>query len=139
MDDDASFGEEEGSTLVRHEADSRFENRGKGQGSTTETARPIQTATVHSVRSGLIGSTLSGSSGRHPSKPPLIALSIDTASKEQRVKRTSPTHLDIQSAKLHEPVTGSVYCTNVAAQQQPSPMSQLSSPATALNNVAAQQ
>ena len=56
----------------------------------------------------LIGSTLSGSSGRHPSNPPLAPLSIDTASQKQRVERVSPTHLDIQAAKLHEPVTGSV-------------------------------
>ena len=111
VDDDTSSGEEENDTLVRHEADSLFEDRGEGKGSATETVRPvrpIQTATVHSVRSGLMGSTLSGSSGRHPNKPPLMPLSIDTASETQRVKRASPTHLDIQAAKLHEPVVGSV-------------------------------
>ena len=108
VDDDTSSDEEEGSTLVRHEADSLFEARGEGKGSATETVRPIQTATVDSVRNGLMGSTLSGSSGRHPNKPPLIPLSVNTASEKQRVKRASPTHLDIQTAKLHEPVTGSV-------------------------------
>ena len=102
VDDDTSSGEEEGSTLVRHEADSLFENRGEGKGSATGTARPIQTDTVHRIRSGLIGSTLSGSSGRHPSKPPLIPLGTD------KVERASMTHLDVQAAKLRETITRSV-------------------------------
>ena len=102
------LGEKVGTTLVRHEADSLFEDRDEGKGSATDTVRPIQTSTVHSIRSGLMGSTLSGSSGRHPNKPPLMPLSIDTANETQRVKRASPTHLDIQTATLHEPVTGSV-------------------------------
>ena len=83
-----------------------FERGGESRGS--ETARPIKTATVHSIRSGLIGSALSGSSGRHPSKSPLIPLSVDTVVEKQRVKRASPTHIDVQLAKLREPVTGSV-------------------------------
>ena len=90
------------------ETDSLFENRGEGKGSATATVRPVRTVTEHSVRSGSIGSTLSGSPGRHPSRPPLAPLSVDTASKEQRVQRVSPTHLDIQAARLHEPVAGSV-------------------------------
>ena len=62
------------------------------------------------MRSGLIGSTLSGSFGRHPSRPPLAPLSVDklTASEKQRVKRASPIHVDVQTARLHESVTGSV-------------------------------
>ena len=60
------------------------------------------------MRSGLIGSTLSGSSGRHPNRLPLAPLTVDTASEEQRVKRVSPAHLDVQAALLHEPVAGSV-------------------------------
>ena len=86
VDDDTSSGEEseeEGSTLVRHEADSLLEDRGEGKGSATATVRPVRTVTERSVRSGLIGSTLSGSSGRHPSRPPLAPLTVDTAD-EQR-------------------------------------------------------
>ena len=98
MDYDTSSGEEEGSTLVRHEADSLFEGRGGGNGSATEAVRPVQTDTVHSICSELIGS------GQHPSKPPLIPPNID------KVKRSSPTHPDAQAAKLHEPVTESVLC-----------------------------
>jgi hypothetical protein len=102
------LGEKEGVTLVRHEADSLFEDRGEDEGNATDTVRPVRTLTERSVRSGLIGSTLSGSSGRHPSRTPLVPLSVDTASKEQRVQRVSPTHLDVQAALLHEPVAGSV-------------------------------
>ena len=94
--------------MVRHEADGLFEDQGRGRGSATKTARPIQTTTVHNIRSGLIGSTLSGSSGRRPSKSPLILLSVYTAVEKQRVKRVSSTHIDVQLAKLRELVTGSV-------------------------------
>ena len=107
VNDDASPGKE-GSALVRYEADSLFEDRGEGKGSATATVRPVRTVTERSVRSGLIGSTLSGSSGRHPSRPPLAPLTIDTANEVQRVKRVSPAHLDVQAALLREPVAGSV-------------------------------
>ena len=90
------------------ETDSLFENRGEGKGSATATVRPVRTVTEHSVRSGLIGSTLSGSSGRHPSRPALAPLTVETASEKQRVKRVSPAHLDVQAALLREPVAGSV-------------------------------
>ena len=97
VDDDTSSGEEsaeeEGSTLVRHEADSLLENRGEGKGSTTATVKPIRTVTERSVRSGLIGSTLSGSSGRNPNRLPLAPLSVDTA---------------CGALSMHEPVAGSV-------------------------------
>ena len=108
VDDDTSSGEEEDIALVGHEADSLFEDRGEGKGSATAIVRHVRTVTERSVRSGLIGSTLSGSSGRHPSRPPLALLSVDTTSEKQRVKRVSPTHLDVQAALLHEPVAGSV-------------------------------
>ena len=49
------------SAPVRYQADSLFEDRGEGKGSATDTVRPIQTAAVHNIRSGRIGSTLSGS------------------------------------------------------------------------------
>ena len=107
-DDDTSSSEEEGSTLVRHEADSIFEDRGEGKGSTITTVRPIRTVTERSLRSGLIESTLSGSSGRHPSRSPLAPLTVDTACEEQRVKRVSPACLDVRTALLHEPAAG--YC-----------------------------
>jgi hypothetical protein len=97
-------GEEEGSALVKHEAINLFEDRGEG----TATVRPVRTVTERSVRSGLIRSTLSGSSGRHPSRPPLAPLSVDTANEKQRMKRVSPTHLAVQAALLHEPIAGSV-------------------------------
>ena len=89
--------ENQNSTIVRSETATTFEVRGEGKDSATETGRPIQTATVHNMRSGLIGSTLSDSFGRHPSKPPLIPLSVHTASKKQRQRanRASPTHIDI--------------------------------------------
>ena len=97
VDDDTSSGEEsaeeEGSTLVRHEADSLLENRGEGKGSTTATAKPIRTVTERSVRSGSIGSTLSGSSGRNPNRLPLAPLTVDTA---------------CGALSMHEPVAGSV-------------------------------
>ena len=47
VDDDTSSGEEsveeEGSTLVRHEADSLLEDRGEGKGSATATVKPVRT------------------------------------------------------------------------------------------------
>ena len=46
--------EKEGTTLVRHEADSLFEDRGEGKGSATATVRPVRTVTERSVRSGLM-------------------------------------------------------------------------------------
>ena len=108
VDDDTSSGEEEGDTLVRHVADSPFEDRGEGKASATAIVRPVHTLTEHRVRSGSTGSTLSGSSSGHPSRPPLAPLSVDTASELQRVERAPPTHLDVQTPRLHEPVTGSV-------------------------------
>ena len=105
VDSDASPGKKKGSALVRYEADSLFGDRGEGKGSATATVRPVRTITELSVRRGLIGSTLSGSSGRHPSRPPLAPLTVNTTDEGQRV---SPAHLDVQAALLHEPVAGSV-------------------------------
>ena len=63
----------------------------------------MRTAPVYTVRSEKVGSTVSGSSGRCPSKPPLMPLHIDTAPVIQHIHSVSPPHLTVT-----EPVEGSV-------------------------------
>ena len=45
----------------------------------------MRTAPVFTVRDSTIGSTVSGSSGRRPNKPPLMSLYIDTAAATQHI------------------------------------------------------
>ena len=63
----------------------------------------MRTAPVYIVRDKKVGSSVSGSSGRCPSKPSLMPLRIDTAPVIQHVHSVSPPHLTVT-----EPVEGSV-------------------------------